>query len=445
VLLFLITIGTVLIGAHLLDLKAPHFQGRYLISLVPLVDLLAGLGIDMLLESGTLRRPLAVLAMLTIGIVWLPTTLQTYTAQRYQHPGFREVMQYFVTHRSGGDLLTGDPPWVGPTYAYYLNGADTFVELPFLNGGPGVDEHIRAQIDDWRAAGVQHVWSASWEGAPNRLDVVLGALARPTGLRFAYLGAAIQEYDLAVTEAGSTAGGQPDARPYAAVITDDHPVAYWRLGEEHGPTAHALVGGPDGTYTGEYELGTEGATGPGDSAVQLDGNGAYVSVMGSRLPTAPSGVTVEAWWKSCRPLSGEGLGNRWMGKVQQVGLLGIGWESWSDGWTVQVTLNGTQLAVDTPMVVDPGVWVYVAGTFDGAALRLYVNGQPSAFRLVDATPLQAPSSEFMIGGLDNPARDQTWDGAIDEVALYDRALSAESLQRHFRAAQPPPPTPCTVP
>jgi Concanavalin A-like lectin/glucanases superfamily/Dolichyl-phosphate-mannose-protein mannosyltransferase len=435
-----VVIATTLIGAHVLDQQVPHFAPRYLIGVLPLVHLLVALGLETLFASIAIVQALGLAALGALTVAWGSITFDTYTGLRYQHAGFREVVDYFVTHRSKGDLLTGDPAWMGPTYRYYLNGADTFLELPFLTGKTMPGERVDVQIRAWRAAGIEHVWSASRDGVPSRLDLELDEIAQPTDLRYVYQGAAIQQYALN-KNVDTTAAFQRLAQDYPSVVLDDHPTAYWRLDDAYGPAARSRVSAAPGSYRGGYILGVEGAIGDGNSAVRFNGEDGFVSVPNVKLPPTAEAVSVEAWLKSCRPLRGIGS-NRWMGKIQQVGLLGIGWEGWNGGWTVQLTTDHDQMAVDAPMDVEPGQWLHLVGTYDGSTLRIYVNGRAAALRQIGAQRLMAPTGEFSIGGVDSPTRDSTWDGFIDDVALYDHALSAEAVDRHFRAAHPPRPAVC---
>jgi concanavalin A-like lectin/glucanase superfamily protein len=67
-------------------------------------------------------------------------------------------------------------------------------------------------------------------------------------------------------------------------------------------------------------------------------------------------------------------------------------------------------------------WTHLATTYDGSRIRLYVNG-----RLVATTtqrgPLVTGSGALTIG---NYCGDR-FDGLIDEVRVYDRALSASEI------------------
>ncbi|MBN1819045.1 MAG: hypothetical protein JW828_16920 [Sedimentisphaerales bacterium] len=81
--------------------------------------------------------------------------------------------------------------------------------------------------------------------------------------------------------------------------------------------------------------------------------------------------------------------------------------------------------------VPSGQWMHVAGTYDGSAIRLYLNGQ-----LAETAPLSnaiqwgvAPYSGFHIGGAWEYGQSYLFQGAIDDVRVYDYALSREEILR----------------
>ena len=83
-----------------------------------------------------------------------------------------------------------------------------------------------------------------------------------------------------------------------------------------------------------------------------------------------------------------------------------------------IEVNGTAALV-------VGTWAHLALTYDGAALRLYVNGVQVASRsrtgnlLTSANPLQ-------IGG--DSLHGQYFSGIIDEVRIFSRARTASEIQ-----------------
>src|SRR5690606_5657245 len=101
-------------------------------------------------------------------------------------------------------------------------------------------------------------------------------------------------------------------------------------------------------------------------------------------------------------------------------------------------------------------WYAVAGTFDGTSLRLFVDGEevgaPTA--TPEFTLKNNPGDELVIGNYQfTCAGWNPWPGAVDEVHIYDRALSAEEIRalqtgvadpRPPSAPPPPPPPPPTA-
>jgi hypothetical protein len=76
-------------------------------------------------------------------------------------------------------------------------------------------------------------------------------------------------------------------------------------------------------------------------------------------------------------------------------------------------------------------WIHVAGTYDGNTMKLYVNGV-----LMNSAPRPGPiavrQSNLLIGTRLRLPSD-TFQGLIDEVDIYDRALSAAEIQDIFNA------------
>ena len=87
-------------------------------------------------------------------------------------------------------------------------------------------------------------------------------------------------------------------------------------------------------------------------------------------------------------------------------------------------------------------WTHVATTYDGATLRFYVNGTQVGSSAATG-PIDSSSGVFRIGG--NSIFGEHFDGRIDEVRVYNRALSATQINTDLNAAvvngtQPPPTT-----
>jgi hypothetical protein len=87
-----------------------------------------------------------------------------------------------------------------------------------------------------------------------------------------------------------------------------------------------------------------------------------------------------------------------------------------------VTLGNQPLALQE--------WYHVALTYDGVAVCLYVNGVVES-RLLAGGAILASAQPFMIGGASPESA--SFCGRVDEVSLYDRALSSKELASGYLA------------
>jgi hypothetical protein len=103
----------------------------------------------------------------------------------------------------------------------------------------------------------------------------------------------------------------------------------------------------------------------------------------------------------------------------------------ADGLAIYI-FDGSRFLVSAtarPEDVWDGGWHHVAGTFDGAALRLYIDGRPVG------EPMPAPlridyggtSTATQIGQYGG-ACDRAFVGDVDQVTLWSHALSAQELE-----------------
>src|SRR6185503_16526973 len=105
------------------------------------------------------------------------------------------------------------------------------------------------------------------------------------------------------------------------------------------------------------------------------------------------------------------------------------------------TLGGSLRWVSAPSAIAINTWTYLAQTYDGTMLRLYVNGTQVA-TLAATGLIETNTSPLWIGG--NSPYGEYFQGRIDNVRIYNRALSAAELQSDMNTAvgsAPPPPPP----
>ncbi len=229
---------------------------------------------------------------------------------------------------------------------------------------------------------------------------------------------------------------------YAKVVLADDPVAFWRLDEPDGSiTAVDAVGSFDGTYTpgnGTLSYGSpSGIPAETNKAVSVTG-GARVAIPWA-LELNPHGpFTAEAWFKPATLKTddldyrtvfaslGSGPGgsgpNGWL--LYQQPNNTFAWVLFNEGWVS--TFMG-----DSVDVIEANTWYHMALTYDGALFHIYVNGHLSATQAYD---LFIPNQDGAINlGWRSDNGWNPFDGTLDDVAFYNKALTLEQVQAHYQA------------
>jgi hypothetical protein len=226
---------------------------------------------------------------------------------------------------------------------------------------------------------------------------------------------------------------------YDSVVTSNrYSVSYWRLGEAVGATtAVDSKGNNDGTYVGGVTLGQPGfVVGDSDTAAQFDGSTGYVTVPRNDDSLNPAKFTVEA---IAEVAGGEGhravASSRDIGADTQVHGYALyvnnenKWEAWvGDG------ASAAGVAAAGPDV-SPGKH-YLAMTYDGTTLKLYVDPDVDAPATAQTAYSQNTARDFRIGAGGNESETplHLFNGVIDEVAVYNIDLDFATVQQHFALA-----------
>jgi hypothetical protein len=77
--------------------------------------------------------------------------------------------------------------------------------------------------------------------------------------------------------------------------------------------------------------------------------------------------------------------------------------------------------------IELDVWTHAAAVWDGATMRLYKNGVEVGSTAKGGTLSTNPDAKVSIGNQPAETGDRPWDGLIDDVRIYDRALSVDEI------------------
>jgi len=246
-----------------------------------------------------------------------------------------------------------------------------------------------------------------------------------------------------------------DNANYATAVLADNPVGYWRLDEPAytlpDPStfpAAANEGSAGAAARGTYQPGTTAGIdgppfsglGPDNKAASLSGVVGQIAVPDAEALDFTGPVTLMGW---VRPTSA--------GTMRSIVAHGPG------GGSLFLRINAgnyemggsdgtTETSAKAPVPAgDVGNWVFLAGTWDASTgWRLYRYDTLIAEDL-NGYGAWAATSEWAIGSrgkepsVDFPAADGwNYGGGVDEVAIFDRALTASQIASIYSAAKATP-------
>ena len=242
-----------------------------------------------------------------------------------------------------------------------------------------------------------------------------------------------------------TGTGIPTVSRYAKKILSDAPAAYWRMGDTSGSTLRDTAAADDLTKGSGVTFGATGVvTDETDKAATFNGtsNGnAYNPI--SRY--APETFSEEVWFKTTTSQGGQLIG--W-GSSQTGSSSSTDRKLYLDnsGRVYFGVYPGVVKTINSASTYRDGNWHHTVATLGNDGMKLYVDG---ALVASDATVTRAQwrtGGYWRIGG-DNISSSWTSrptssyiNGTLDEVAVYNTALTASQVAAHFTAKSPAAPT-----
>jgi hypothetical protein len=156
-------------------------------------------------------------------------------------------------------------------------------------------------------------------------------------------------------------------------------------------------------------------------ALSFDGSGDFVSILDSASLHLSSGMTLEAWVKPTA------LGSTWRTVIFKERLGGMTYALYANddfSRPLGQIYDTAERGAGGTAPLTPNVWTHLATTYDGSSLKLFLNG-------VQVSSVSVPSSIVSSTGLLKIGGNGIWNedfaGLIDEVRVYNRALSAAEL------------------
>jgi hypothetical protein len=215
----------------------------------------------------------------------------------------------------------------------------------------------------------------------------------------------------------------------AQKIVTDGLVSFWTFdsADIEGDTAKDVWGGNHGEIIGKAKI-VEGKV---EEALEFDGGTSFVDCGNDESLNLTDAITIEVW---INPNSaGEGGPNA--GPLCKADAAINPW-SWQLRYNAPGAFMGFQFNanpggstwISVKENLSPGDWYHIVGTFDGSDIICYLNGEEKEKASIAA--ITGGAGTFFIG---QDGWVNVFDGVIDEVRIYDRALNQVEILQNYGA------------
>ncbi|HIL24929.1 MAG TPA: hypothetical protein EYG19_05970, partial [Verrucomicrobia bacterium] len=220
---------------------------------------------------------------------------------------------------------------------------------------------------------------------------------------------------------------------FTAVVhaAEDGLLHRWQFGEAKDGIAPAKTGSP-AKFTGSATVVKEGGLG----RLQLKGTDSRVWVADdfNSVKVPKQAITVEAWVSPAALMRWGGIA----GIIQDNGDYERGWLLGyvNRKFSFALASEGHQRLTYLQGATDfqDNRWYHVVGTYDGATLRVYLNGKLEATEPHHSGDIiYPPKATFELGGYKDD--NEFYRGAIGlhEISIYEKALDADTIAKRFNA------------
>jgi len=196
--------------------------------------------------------------------------------------------------------------------------------------------------------------------------------------------------------------------------------------------ANDTWGSNNGTWTGPSGANTTANYRPESECVfgqclNLDGTDDYVDCGNNDSLSPTNSITVSGWVKSTTPKSGLGVITKGPATGDYDYMLYLSTSTFT--FYLKDTTGANRAAKTTTIVWADGQWHYFAGSFNNGTIYLYVDGQLRETSSTTLINIRNSTNSLLIG----KGWGQILAGSIDEVRIYNSAISTAQIRQNYLA------------
>lgn len=170
-------------------------------------------------------------------------------------------------------------------------------------------------------------------------------------------------------------------------------------------------------------------SGNNNSAYYFNGNSNYISIpSSSSLESVKNGISFSAWF-----YINEWYDDKWAPLISKSnnsshGMFGFQLLNFSTRKEFEVKLKGSSVNAD--YLFQKNQWYHIAFTWDGTNCKYFVNGAKFYERQWINTI--NPNNKPLLIGKDTPEITEYFNGRIDDIRIYDKAIGETQVDSLFR-------------
>ena len=226
--------------------------------------------------------------------------------------------------------------------------------------------------------------------------------------------------------AKDASGNTKTSTAVAVTVSNTSLVASYAFNEGMGTTT---ADGSSNGNTGTLSNASWTISGKYGDALQFNGTNSMVVVKDAPSLDLTTGMTLEAW---VDPTSFSNSGGNWDAAIAKEHVNSsndIAYALYAAAGTgtppaVHILVNGKDYGAQGSSVLPLNTWTFLAGTYDGTTLRIYVNGNLVGSTAVSGSIITT-TDPLKIGG---DWSNEMFTGIIDNVRIYNQALSQAQIQ-----------------
>lgn len=202
-------------------------------------------------------------------------------------------------------------------------------------------------------------------------------------------------------------------------VTDSkEPVAIYRFDENSGSVANdESFNENNGTI-----IGALWSNGRVSAAVSFEDNGDLVNCGHGASLNIRNALTVMAWF-----MAADDCAVRTSAIVSKDGSKGYQLKLVKGSVNASLLINRVRYNVYGTAKIPSGEWHHLAATYDGAAIRVYLDGELEGAKSIRGRIDDSAEYDLIIGGAYSDSSSWRAAGAIDDVIIYDKALSQSEI------------------